>query len=203
MRRLPRHRRAPFPSGRTLALRALVSRALVAKRLGLTLSHRWSHMIPLGVMWLVCLNLVSETLIAQDYQRAQALESSAELPAFTASGSGASPADSTPSSPVPAPSPTATAQALRPEAPNPSQPPNTALATGQPAPARPPPPTLGPFHGISPQVLALLVDRPASWLDICSNKAGRQSTAGCHQVGLIPWNPWHRDGSIRYPNTGV
>ena len=76
MRRLLPHRRAPFASRWTL-----VPRPLVPKRLGLIFSHRLSHLIPLYVMWLVCLNLVSEALIAQDYQRNQALETSAELPA--------------------------------------------------------------------------------------------------------------------------
>ena len=97
---------------------------------GLILSHRWSHLIPLYVMWLVCLNLVSEALIAQDYQRNQPLESAFEFPASTASGATGSGA-----SPVAPPSPLATAPALPPEAANPSQPSDFALAPGQSAPA--------------------------------------------------------------------
>ncbi len=103
-------------------------------RLGLIFSHRLSHMIPLYVMWLVCLNLVSEALIAQDYQHNQAQESSSELQASTASGSGASPPAPPQSAPIAPPSPAATARALPPEAANPSNPSNNALATGQPAP---------------------------------------------------------------------
>ena len=138
MRRLLLHPRAPSPSRR-----ALISRALVTMRLGLIFSHRLSHLIPLCVMWLVCLNLVSEALIAPDYQRNRVLESSAELPALTgsgASGSGASPADSSPSSPIAPPLPEATVQAPPPAAPNLSQPASTALPTGQPAPATAPTP---------------------------------------------------------------
>ena len=122
MRRLLPHRRAPSPSGR----------ASVPKKLGLILSHRLSHMIPLFVMWLVCLNLVSAALTPQDYQRNQALEPSVELPALTgssgsgATGSGASPADSNTSSPI---TPTTPAAA------DTNQPSNKDLATSQPAPA--------------------------------------------------------------------
>lgn len=91
MRQLLPHRRAPFTSRGTLVPRALVPRPFVPKRLGLIFSHRLSHLIPLYVMWLVCLNLVSAALIAQDYQRSQALVT-AEPPVSTvtsASGSGA------------------------------------------------------------------------------------------------------------------
>ena len=92
-------------------------------------------MIPLYIMWLVCLSLVSEALIAQEYQPNQAQESSSELP--TLPGSGAFGSGASPLAPF---SPSDTAQALPPEAANPSQPTDTALATGQPSPATAPTP---------------------------------------------------------------